>query len=493
MDCKVLTDKYCESAISKESAYLFSGLVVFVLLWSKLGIGLNLGVFVTTIPILAAFIWLGIISPPVAVVAYYMSLYLLGNVSIAYYPGISVLSLAAIVLVPSILIGRWVRGTLRFSNSHSYFWWFALGSMIIFLCIGFIQAFYSYKGEWLGVSGEKSIWLLLQVSSRNIDTLLQYSAVTHWAVFLLLGILAIRDYRDFNAFAFSFTILFAGLLAAFPIDFIATYVKNVFVECHTMGLSLQNINRSHIGYNAAIASVFAFVLMKNAGRRAKLALCLWWVVVSVVVVLAGSKGPVLAWLLATGYLFLRYRQEAIRCATALAAVIFVIALLCMFDRTLVPCGVLHQYLNSGHSFVSRADMFSQAMNDYKSSAHIGLFGGGFGAATRSVDPTTGSFILHAGSLNLFVDILLDTGVFGLALFIAGIGGALYCFMKATRARYDESVSYIRYAIIGMLIIVIVRANIAADTYGDDLTALTIGILLACGRLPKTSITNIKKM
>ena len=115
-----------------------------------------------------------------------------------------------------------------------------------------------------------------------------------------------------------------------------------------------------------------------------------------------------------------------------------------------------------------------------------LFGKGFGGSTRSVVPETGALRTHAGSLNIFFDLFIEVGLIGLALFVY-VAALLWRNFRTTMAGVSSGDSrLLTMSMTAMIIVLLVKINVAAETPTEDLAALTIGLLIGAAGIRRPS-------
>lgn len=464
--------------------FISIGLVIFILVVAKIGLVINLSIWLILPALIGAFIFFCFISPPAAVALFITSHYLIGQISIAR-PGFSVLSILSGVLVVALIFVRWRERTLVevIRMRRAQFVSFLL--LMSFMAIGFIRAVQSPYTAWLGFSSDYSLLALFEGGARNENSLLHYVFLSHWLVFIVMGVLVCVTRAELKTFFVAFSLFYVIELLALPIQFYLEFFQKIYVECQAMGLSLGNVNRSHVGYLAAMASTISLSLAHYQGGRLRNMYYFWSLLAVAILFLAGSKGPVLAWVIGACFVMLfADKQRLVKSFAIVGVVVSVSGVLALLDHSPVPCGTVKQFTDSSHSYASRAnlakdaiDAFAQRQSSKNTDLLHVLMGGGFGASARSVNPETGKIFVHSGSLNLLFDLLVETGVVGLTLFLLAVGILAVTFIRSLlRQNFSDQKLFVA-ATGSMLIIVLVKLMIATETHTEDLGPLLIGLLM----------------
>ena len=358
---------------------------------------------------------------------------------------------------------------------------------------------------------------MFESSPRNTNSLLHYVFLSHWLAFIAMGILACVTRAELKTFLVVFSLFYVAELFALPMQFYIEFFRNIYVECQAMALSLGNVNRAYLGYLAAMASVISLSLAHNHEKNLKRMFYASSLLAVVVLFLAGSKGPVLAWIISACFVMLFVdRQEMMRSLAIVGVVASVVGVSALVGHPLIPCGTVKQFIDSSHSYTSRVDLASEAIDTFaqrqpsiqsqpiqaspavppplvakilpelanttpelsKNSylLHM-LVGGGFGASTRSVNPETGQMLIHSGSLNLFLDLLVETGVIGTIFFLLALVVLVVTFFRTLLRQDFIDRKLIMATMGGVLMIILVKLMVAAETHTEDLGALIIGLLM----------------
>jgi hypothetical protein len=482
-------------------------LAIFILVWAKVCLSPGIGLTLCLAPIITAFVLLAYTSPPIVVALFYSTDYLLGHISITH-PGVSVNAVIAIVLVATLLLVRWKEGGLInfFQNQRQRFLAFSL--IIIVLAIGFVGAFFLLSTVWLGIPADHSLSTAFAASMRNTNSLLHYVMLSHWLVFIALGILGCMRDNELKIFFAAFSIFLVAKLAALPAWYYPEFLERVYMHCEAMGLEFSkykavtapemmarynswlplagNVNRAYVGYMAVTASVVSLAMAHAQKNVLKMMWYSWWLFTSIVVFFAGSKGPALSWVIATTFvMLLAAKQDTVKSLTVFGITVSLVALSILLGKSLLPCGLVKQYTDSAHSFTTREAVIKESLGVVapkesrvtSSPTRNWLTGSGFGASTRSVDSATGEVITHAGSNNLFVDLLLEVGIVGLTLFITAAGILIFGFFSNNAAERDSERKLLHGLMGGALLVLLVKVNVATETHTEDFAPLLLGILI----------------
>lgn len=490
-------------------------LAVLLIIWIKAGLAQDLSVW-TLMPVMVTLlVYTALVSPPASLALFTSTHYLIGQVSIAH-SGISALSIMSAVLVMALVLIRWRDGTLAVFLRKRSMALMAIGLLAVMFMIGFIGTLHALSIGSSGYGAEPSLLSMFTTSGRNTNDLLHYVFISHWLTFVILGMLACSRLEEFRTFLVFFALLYIAEPLALPFEFIVDMVKRSYLDCEPVVLSLGNVNRSYVGYIAAMASVISLALAQKEGGYRRFAFILWMLGALVVLALSGSKGPLLAWALGTIYiLYFTGRQLRIASLTIYGTLAAVLVLSVVTKLPLLPCGFVKQYTDSVHSSIwTRAEVTRETLQqaitpavapekDAVSPAHRAdtpgmavtakpptpvvnseswslLVGRGFGASTRSVNTQTGNVEIHSGSLNLFVDLFAETGVLGLGLFIGALALLVAGFFRAIASTDTDTRRFYKSTTGAILLILLVKLLVAADTHTEDLAALFVGVLAGVG-------------
>lgn len=505
-------------------------LVLFILCWVKLGPWLGAGLMTTLVPLCVAFAMLAYLSPPVAAALFFMGNYFFGNLSIAFYPRVSFLAVIAAVLVGALLYVRWKRGELaRFLNLPRRVW-LAIAALALFFLIGYVRAIWQLQMLGIDLEHSRSVFTAFQASLRGSNGLAHYMFLSHWLSFITIGALACLSYSEIKTFFLSLSILFVVQLLSIPFPFYAEFFRAIYVECQPMGLGYLQINRGHLGYMAVLASALALTIAHDRGALLRAFLLTWWVTTSVFVFLSGTRGPVLAWILVMAFVIchLEHTRWLSKVPYGILAGVLLAAgtLPAIAGYSVVPCGTAKKLVEPRHSVEMRLAQIKDLLYPYvglessemvrpstgeavrfsatdavrsrggvsdselllEKYGHIRvsapewglgtwLFGKGFGGATRSVDPETGVLRMHSGTLNLLVDFFIETGIIGVTFFVLAMTILIHCFHKAMAATGMHGARQIAVALNAMMLVLLVKLSVSADTHTEDSAALVIGLLI----------------
>lgn len=456
-----------------------SALLLFILCWVKLTPWLGAGLMTTLVPLCVAFAILAWLSPPVAAALFFMGNYLLGNFSIAFYPRVSFLAVIAVVLVGALLYARWKRGELvRFLRLPGQIWW-AIAALALFFLIGYVRAIWQLQIIEGDPEHHRSVFTVFQASLRNSE-LVHYMFLTHWLSFIMIGALACLSYREFKTFFLSFSILFIVQLLSIPFSFYVEFFNSIYVGCQAIGLGYLQVNRAHVGYMAALASALALLFAHDCKGFLRASLLTWSAILSAVVFLSGSRGPVLAWVLVSAFVIWNTsRLSKIRYGMLTGILLAAGAIYTSTGYSVVPCGMIEKLTESRHSIETRLAL----INDFSLSVQgwgldTWLFGKGFGGSIRSVDSETRVVRMHSGTLNLPIDLFIETGIIGVTFFVLAMVIMIHYFHRTIVATGVGGVRQIAVALNAMMLVLLVKLTVASDTPTEDLAALMIGLLIS---------------
>lgn len=502
-------------------------LVMLILIWAKIVPALGLAYPSALIPLCAMFIALVLLSAPLAAALFFLGNYYFGNLSILYYPRISFLSVLAVLLVVTMICVRWRRGELGRFLRLSGRVYMALAGLALFFLVGYMRAVWQLHLIEFEQTDPQSLSTAFQESLRGSNELSHYMLLSHWLGFLAIGMLACMSYDEFKVFFLSLSVLFVVQLLSIPLSYYPEFFRNVYMECQPLGLGYAQVNRAYLGYMAALAGGLALTVSHENKPVWRAALLAWWTVLSLVVVLSGSRGPAIAWILVTAYVVWRNWHVARGSYRVLfAALLSVSAVSAISGISVLPCGTLSKLGEARYSLESRSahikDLFASYLGTQTGSVvllpsgeshrmnaedvvryqagetaylyadrknirvrpgytDVGvmtwLFGKGFGGSQRSIDAAQGQLRSHAGSMNLALDLFTETGLAGLSLFVASIVLLWLGLRKAIADRPHPDSRWLVTGLVSVMIVLLVKVSIAADTPGEDLAGLAIGLLI----------------
>lgn len=541
-------------------------MVFMILCWGKLSIWFGVDVLTALVPLSLGFMVLACLSPPVATALYFLGNYFLGNLSIAYYPRMSFLTVIAAVLLGTLLVVRWRRGELARFLALPKRVWLAVAALALFFLLGFARAMWEVHTLVSAPGDSNSMTAALKESlsggMRGSSLLSHYMFLSHWLVFLTIGALTCLSRDDLRTFFLSFSLLFVVQLLAIPFSYYPEYFQAIYRKCEPLGLGYAQVNRGNLGYMAALASGFALTLAHDRENSRRILLLTWWLVLSSFVFLSASKGPVLAWLVATAYVLWRGRRlETLpyrMLPAALGVLVSVGLLSAAAGYSIVPCGMVKKlgearhsaevriamvrdrlasysplkacetvYLSDGkpvhlsaegailyrivekenidspNRYMPLADLVADMLHRADGSAKSGpcpdgdvsmkagvprlslvtwLLGNGFGGSNRSIDRGNKSFVTHAGSLNLFIDLFIETGAVGLLLLAFAVMALWRHFRNSVFSEVPADGRLLVMGLSAMALVVLVKINVAAETSAEDLAALMVGLLVGAAAM-----------
>lgn len=494
---------------------LAGGLIVLMLAWARLVPFLEVSHVVALIPLCLLLAGLVLLSPPVGAAFFFLGNYYFGNLTILYYPSVSFLSVLAVVLVATMVYVRWRRGELGGFLRLPRQAYLAVASLALFFFIGYTRAVWQLHFIEIEQTGPHLLTRLFDGGMRGSNELSHYMLLSHWLAFLAIGMFACASYDEFKAFFLSLSILFVVQLLSIPLSYYPEFFHAIYVECRPLGLSFAQVNRAHLGYMAALAGALAMTLAhegKNPGRAAWL---FWWAILSLMVLLSGSRGPVIAWILVT--LFVVWRNWRIARNSYLILFAALLSVAAIPGVSLLPCGTVEKLTQARHSVETRiahvtnlfspyfemladdiapllstteprgpgemAPLLGTTKNVHAKPGYTDggvmtwLFGKGFGGSLRSVDAKSGQMRTHAGTHNLALDLLAETGLIGLSFFVASITLLWYGLQKSVTHQLHPDSRWLITGLISVMLVLLVKASVAATTPDEDLVGLAIGLLI----------------
>jgi hypothetical protein len=247
---------------------------------------------------------------------------------------------------------------------------------------------------------------------------LNYVFMVHWLVFIALGILGCMKLNDLRIFFTTVALLIVADLLAIPAWFYDLYLQSIFIG-KPIGLHFGQVSRSNLGYAATLACVVAVTWgVHSQTTRHKALFCVWSTLCGILVYLAGSKGPLLAIVIAMGVLILKTRLvDRMRIAVIVITLASIVSAIVMFNLSLGLMGVRDPRFGPGGS-VSYG--FSKGRL-YQSFPHL---------SARYITPAPDSYTLRIGFVQGTVQFLMQRE---LVDFLVGTG-----FGSSVRIPYHSS-------------------------------------------------------
>ncbi|RJQ48194.1 MAG: hypothetical protein C4528_03280 [Gammaproteobacteria bacterium] len=502
-------------------------LVLLIIGWTKLVSWFAIGPMMALLPLCAGFVILVYLAPPIAAALFFLGNYFFGNLSMAFYPNISFLTVITAVLVCALLFVRWKRGELACFLNLPRRVWLAIAALALFFLIGYLRALWQVQMLEIDPEHSRSVFSLFQTSLRGNNEQGHYMFIGHWLSFIAIGALACLARGELKIFFASFSVLFVVQLLSIPFSYYPEFFRAIYVECQAMGLGHFQVNRGYLGYMAALASGLSLTMAHERKKLLRVLFLAWWMVLSVVVFLSATKGPFFAWILATAFVFWRGRRiEKLPYMTLACLAVMVGALSTISGYSVVPCGTVKKVVEQRNSIATRIASVQDLLAPYlglriseevrlrtgethrstraedivryqagetlprspseymrakggeTGGLHDWLVGKGFGGVTRSIDYESGRVYTHAGSLNLFVDLFIETGFIGLSLFVFSIAVLWFNFRTTVASMTPDKGHLLLLGMSSMLLVLLVRENIAAETNTEDVVALMIGLLIS---------------
>lgn len=464
-------------------------LAIVILLWAKAGLAFSFSWTSTLIPVVIGFALLAYASPPVAAALFFHARNLLADISYAH-EGVSALKITASVLVVTLLVTRWKDGTLE-----SFLRGAVKQPMIIVVTglfgvyvIGVVGALIALGSVGPDFSGEPWLRWLTQISSSKTDLVLNHLLRSHWVTFLAVGILACVAWTDLKIFFMAMALLIVAQLLTIPGWYYADYFDKVLMGV-PVGLHVGQVNRSYLGYALTIASAVALALaVYSTTARWKVLLCIWSVFCGFIVYLAGSKGPSLAMVLVMGFLAVKTRKvdgkDIAPILVMIAAIVSVILIYLLFLVVIGSDWAAKQYvitMGEGSSFTIRVAFAKQTLELLTQRDFVSLlFGTGFGSSVRiPYFLPSGKFNGLANSHNLFLDLAVEVGVFGLVLFVVSGVLLIWVVLRELAKAQCSDRRVLETIVLSSVLVLLVKVSLAAQPYVEDLLALILGALIGC--------------
>jgi O-antigen ligase len=276
--------------------------------------------------------------------------------------------------------------------------------------------------------------------------------------------------KDLKKFILAFVFLVIVQPLSIPLSFFPEFLKRIYLACEPAVLAYAQINRGYMGYLSAISSNIAFAFSLH---YKKAIFIFWWFLMAILAFLTGTKGVMIALVAGMFIILFFYKKEALKRITIMFAFLFF--LMALFGASIIPCGTVKKYQDIKHSVITRLNEMSRVNEMRKADLHSYLLGRGFGASTQKFEG--GKLVPSSSSLNLFLDILADTGIIGLVLFLSSVFILMMAMFRALKINAADDARIMIAVFFIILIILIVKLNISTSTYDEDLLALLIGVMI----------------
>jgi hypothetical protein len=387
------------------------------------------------------------------------------------------------VVLVALLIIRWREGLLTEYSSLRWPYFLPWILLAIVFAIGFFGAVQSHHTAWLDFS-----------SGNPLDSL-HYVFLSHWLAYIALGILACARLVELKIFIIAFSLLYVVAIVPLPVDFYPYFFEKIYYECQPRGLHNMviggleytkivagSVNRSQVGYLAAMASLISLSLAHHRGGRLGNMFYLWSLLAAVILFLAGSKGPVLGWVIGA-FVVMRFadKQERVRNLAVAGVMATAIGFATLAGYSPLPCGTVKQYAeNVGGSYDARMYLYREALETDSTAPRSWLrlvVGDGFGASATRNNPHTGEPLTYSGSHNLFLDLLVDTGFVGLILFVVALSILIRRFVQPLLRQDFPDRRLFMAAMGGTFIVSLIMLLTTTSTYREYIGAFLIGLLM----------------
>ena len=184
---------------------------LLMLCWGKIvtEIWINWNLWAVLLPMCAGIAILAYLSPPVAAAFYFLGNYFFGNLSIAYYPRMSFLTVIAAVLLGTLLVVRWKRGELAKFLTLPKRVWLALAALALFFLLGFTRAVWEvhtlvadpgHSGSVLAALKESLEWR--HARQQPVEPLYVSQSLAHFPSDRSAGVSVSGRFKDILLFIF---------------------------------------------------------------------------------------------------------------------------------------------------------------------------------------------------------------------------------------------------------------------------------------------------
>jgi hypothetical protein len=179
------------------------------------------------------------------------------------------------------------------------------------------------------------------------------------------------------------------------------------------------------------------------------------------------------------------KQEWLRSIVVLGVIASAIGISTLAGYPPIPCGTIKQYAgNFGGSYDTRSSLIVGALETFSEASsaktlpwlHM-LLGDGFGASARASTAKLGEMFTDAGSHNLLIDLLVDTGGLGLVLFLLALGILIIKFVRPLLRQDFPDRRLVLVAMAGILMVDLTMLMLTTTTYREYLGAFLIGVLM----------------
>jgi O-antigen ligase len=225
--------------------------------------------------------------------------------------------------------------------------------------------------------------------------------------------------------------------------------------------------------------LLAIYFLLSADRRSlRVPVALATPVVAIAMIAAGSRGPVVAFVVGLGAL-LALSATSPRARRRFAVVGAVFALVAIVVPLVVPSSSIGRALStivgssSGLSSNGRSDLWSTAIASFSQHFALGLGTGGFASVPSAV--SAGILYPH----NLFLEVASELGIIGLIALLLFLGGVVVRLAGLWRATLDED-RLVATVLIALFLTALTNACISEAIYGNEEIWLWGGLAIGMG-------------
>jgi O-Antigen ligase len=220
---------------------------------------------------------------------------------------------------------------------------------------------------------------------------------------------------------------------------------------------VERLNSIYLGTTAVSCFLFATSLLIQVRTiKTKVMACLVMVFSFYITYLAASRGPIVGLIVCLGVMFGQNIRGLLLCALT-GVLVLVATALSYIDWANVLEKLRFDNIGEDVNSTSRFDLMSQGISEFNSSP---LFGSGHCLPTIGCD----------GPHNIFVEVLMATGVVGMLVFLFALVPALFSSVRTLRSGS---------AIVGILFIqYLTGSQFSGTIWGNSTLWLSLGLVLS---------------
>ena len=232
--------------------------------------------------------------------------------------------------------------------------------------------------------------------------------------------------------------------------------------------------------------VAIYFLLSGYRRSLRVPVALATPVVAIAMIAAGSRGPVVAFVVGLAAL-LALSATSPRARRRFAVLGAVFALVAIVVPLVVPSSSIGRALStivgsaSGLSSNGRSDLWSTAIASFSQHFAVGLGTGGFASLPSAV--SAGVIYPH----NLFLEVASELGIIGLVALVVIVGGFLTRLAGLWRSTFDED-RLVATVLIALFLTALTNACISEAIYGNAEIWVWGGLALGMGAQMSQGLT-----